>query len=84
MVLPCQRPLIIERLPDLPHRRIHTGDEIVDEPCVLVTYTSGFGAVPPEVQRFLTRNAHTVRGVAASGNRNRTTPHQATTTASSQ
>jgi protein involved in ribonucleotide reduction len=60
----------IDRLPSLARLHIRTGEESVHEPCVLVTYTSGFGAVPPEVQRFLSRHASTVRGVAASGNRN--------------
>ncbi|RIH88606.1 Protein NrdI [Meiothermus luteus] len=58
-----------ERLP-LPRRRILDGGEGVEEPCVLVTYTTGFGQVPPEVERFVERNRPFIRGVAASGNRN--------------
>ncbi|MGD8188951.1 class Ib ribonucleoside-diphosphate reductase assembly flavoprotein NrdI [Brevibacillus ginsengisoli] len=43
---------------------------IVDEPFILVTYTTGFGQVPDSSQRFLKRNARMLRGVSASGNRN--------------
>lgn len=42
----------------------------VDEPFVLVTYTTGFGEVPPRVRAFLERNYQHMLGVAASGNRN--------------
>lgn len=42
----------------------------VDEPFVLVTYTTGFGQVPQRVASFLQRNHEQLRGVAASGNRN--------------
>lgn len=42
----------------------------VDEPFVLVTYTTGFGQVPEKVQSFLESNSEHLRGVSASGNRN--------------
>lgn len=42
----------------------------VDEPFVLVTYTTGFGQVPEKVLSFLKRNHRYLKGVAASGNRN--------------
>lgn len=42
----------------------------VDEPFVLVTYTTGFGQVPEKVSNFLKRNFENLRGVSASGNRN--------------
>lgn len=42
----------------------------VDEPFMLVTYTTGFGQIPDRVSTFLKRNFHMMRGVAASGNRN--------------
>lgn len=42
----------------------------VTEPFVLVTYTIGFGEVPPKVSKFLDTNGHLLRGVAVSGNRN--------------
>lgn len=42
----------------------------VDEPFVLVTYTTGFGQVPEKVSSFLESNASRMIGVAASGNRN--------------
>jgi len=42
----------------------------VDEPYVLITYTTGFGQVPGKVSSFLQQNAKNMVGVAASGNRN--------------
>lgn len=42
----------------------------VDEPFVLITYTTGFGQVPPKVNEFLQCNHKMLRGVSASGNRN--------------
>lgn len=59
----------IERLP-VKRLRLLSGEERVEEPCVLVTYTTGFGQVPGEVERFARDNCAWVQGVAASGNRN--------------
>ncbi|PZA06005.1 MULTISPECIES: class Ib ribonucleoside-diphosphate reductase assembly flavoprotein NrdI [unclassified Meiothermus] len=59
----------VERLP-LRSLRLRDGEERVEEPCVLVTYTTGFGQIPPEVERFAQENRPFIRGVAASGNRN--------------
>ncbi|MGG1312625.1 MULTISPECIES: class Ib ribonucleoside-diphosphate reductase assembly flavoprotein NrdI [Cohnella] len=42
----------------------------LDEPFVLVTYTTGFGQAPERVLKFLKRNYRQLRGVSASGNRN--------------
>ncbi|MGU3473942.1 class Ib ribonucleoside-diphosphate reductase assembly flavoprotein NrdI [Paenibacillus sp. D51F] len=42
----------------------------LEEPFVLVTYTTGFGQVPPAVDAFLQRSGSYLRGVSASGNRN--------------
>lgn len=42
----------------------------IAEPCLLITYTTGFGQAPPEVLRFVENNRHLIVGVAASGNRN--------------
>ncbi|ALS28180.1 class Ib ribonucleoside-diphosphate reductase assembly flavoprotein NrdI [Paenibacillus cisolokensis] len=42
----------------------------LDEPFVLVTYTTGFGQVPQKVQSFLKQNHRYLRGVSASGNKN--------------
>ncbi len=42
----------------------------VEEPFVLVTYTTGFGQVPERVSAFLQENHTRLCGVAASGNRN--------------
>jgi|SRR5690606_4669941 protein involved in ribonucleotide reduction len=45
-------------------------DTIIEEPFLLLTYTDGFGDVPPIVQRFMDKNGKYCRGVAVSGNRN--------------
>ncbi|MCS7462609.1 class Ib ribonucleoside-diphosphate reductase assembly flavoprotein NrdI [Paenibacillus doosanensis] len=42
----------------------------IDEPFVLVTYTTGFGQPPEKVLHFLKRNYRRLAGVSASGNRN--------------
>ncbi|MCU6709540.1 class Ib ribonucleoside-diphosphate reductase assembly flavoprotein NrdI [Paenibacillus sp. J5C_2022] len=42
----------------------------IDEPYVLITYTTGFGQVPEKVASFLEAKHGMLRGVAASGNRN--------------
>lgn len=44
--------------------------EAIQEPFVLITYTTGFGQVPERVMSFLKRNSKHLRGVSASGNRN--------------
>ncbi|ETT58950.1 class Ib ribonucleoside-diphosphate reductase assembly flavoprotein NrdI [Paenibacillus sp. FSL R7-0204] len=42
----------------------------IDEPYVLVTYTTGFGQIPEKVSTFLERNHSRLKGIAASGNKN--------------
>lgn len=42
----------------------------LEEDFVLVTYTTGFGNVPTQVEDFLAKNHRHLRGVSASGNRN--------------
>lgn len=42
----------------------------IDEPYVLVTYTTGFGQIPAKVSSFLEHNHAGLRGIAASGNKN--------------
>lgn len=42
----------------------------IEEDYILLTPTIGFGEVPPQVQTFLEKNNHFLRGVVASGNRN--------------
>lgn len=59
----------VQKLP-LERYKISSGSEVVEQPCVLVTYTTGFGSVPSEVQRFVANNQHQILAVAASGNRN--------------
>lgn len=48
--------------------RIDTGDEVVSEPFILMTYTDGYGDIPAEVEAFLENgNAANMKGVIASG-----------------
>ncbi|CAM3551485.1 MULTISPECIES: class Ib ribonucleoside-diphosphate reductase assembly flavoprotein NrdI [Brevibacillus] len=54
---------------DMPTVQIQE-DLLLEEPFILVTYTTGFGQVPDKVQTFLKQNHSWMRGVAASGNRN--------------
>lgn len=54
---------------DLPSVQIEETTTL-DEPFVLVTYTTGFGKVPPKVLSFLENNHEKLVGVSASGNRN--------------
>lgn len=42
----------------------------IEEPYILITYTTGFGQVPDEVKSFLKENCSYIKGVAASGNKN--------------
>ena len=45
-------------------------DTIIQEPYILITYTTKFGEVPKSVSHFLERNYSYLAGVSASGNRN--------------
>lgn len=54
---------------DLPSIQIEEST-VLDEPFVLVTYTTGFGNPPEKVMSFLERNYEKMVGVSASGNRN--------------
>lgn len=60
----------VQKLGEVRAVRLHSGDETVNEPCLLLTYTTGMGQVPAEVQRFARHNGPWIRAVAASGNRN--------------
>lgn len=42
----------------------------IEEPFVLITYTTGFGQIPEKVLSFLHKNYPYLMGVSASGNRN--------------
>ncbi|WP_232697355.1 class Ib ribonucleoside-diphosphate reductase assembly flavoprotein NrdI [Brevibacillus daliensis] len=42
----------------------------LQQPYILVTYTTGFGQVPPTTQEFLQNNKDWMHGVVASGNKN--------------
>ena len=54
---------------DLPSIQIQDGLQ-VEEPFVLITYTTGFGNIPDNVERFLENNSIHLKAVSASGNRN--------------
>ncbi|MBP0724693.1 class Ib ribonucleoside-diphosphate reductase assembly flavoprotein NrdI [Bacillus sp. RG28] len=54
---------------NLPSIQIKDGLE-VEEPFVLITYTTGFGNIPDNVERFLENNSHHLKAVSASGNKN--------------
>lgn len=45
-------------------------DMRIEEPFVLITYTTGFGQIPDKSAAFLKQNHRWMAGVAASGNRN--------------
>lgn len=47
-----------------------TPDLIINEPYVLITYTTGFGEVPKSVNLFLAYNHTNIKGVIGSGNIN--------------
>ncbi|MGG0797039.1 class Ib ribonucleoside-diphosphate reductase assembly flavoprotein NrdI [Brevibacillus laterosporus] len=55
----------------LDFRCIQISDDIViNEPFILITYTTGFGQVPETTRQFLTQHSQWMKGVAASGNMN--------------
>ncbi|XID93533.1 class Ib ribonucleoside-diphosphate reductase assembly flavoprotein NrdI [Paenibacillaceae bacterium WGS1546] len=58
----------VEKL-KLPAVKIEASMQL-DQPFVLVTYTTGFGQVPEKVKAFLSTNHQKLLGVSASGNRN--------------
>ena len=60
----------VRKLPVTHHLKLCSGDERINQPCVLLTYTTGLGGVPLEVAHFAAAHASLIRGVAASGNRN--------------
>ncbi len=43
---------------------------VINEPFVLITYTTGFGEVPKEVETFLSNSYPFLKAVIGSGNRN--------------
>lgn len=47
-----------------------TADCVVDQPFILVTYTTGFGQAPQATLNFLAANGHLLQGVVSSGNMN--------------
>lgn len=49
--------------------RISTGDEELKEDFILLTYTTGYGEVPYEVEAFLSKNGAHLKGVVCSGDK---------------
>lgn len=49
--------------------KIENGSETADADFVLITYTDGYGEVPPEVEDFLASNYDKLRAVVASGDK---------------
>ncbi len=46
---------------------VQSGDEKMDGPFILFTYTDGFGDIPAEVDAFLQLNHDNLKGVVVSG-----------------
>ncbi len=46
---------------------IQSGDEVMEEPFILFTYTDGYGDIPMEVESFLMANGQNLKGVIVSG-----------------
>lgn len=51
--------------------KIASGEEVVKEAYILITYTDGAGIIPPAVEKFLDANHESCKGVAVSGNSER-------------
>ena len=51
--------------------KIVSGEELVKEDYILITYTDGVGIIPPIVEKFLDANHGSCKGVAVSGNSER-------------
>jgi protein involved in ribonucleotide reduction len=51
--------------------KITTGEETVDEPVLLITYTDGVGQLPAIVAAFVEKNRPYVKAAAVSGNKER-------------
>lgn len=47
-----------------------TGEEIIDEKFILITYTIGNGEIPQIVEKFMRKNYYNCKGLIGSGNRN--------------
>ena len=60
----------VKKLPYEKILKIKTGKEIIDEPTVFITYTTGIGQIPGNAQRFCETNKEHIVAVAASGNIN--------------
>ena len=62
---------IVDQLNQTDILKIESGNEVVDQDYILITYTDGQGIVPPVVESFLKKNHSYLKGVIASGNTER-------------
>ena len=51
--------------------KIQAGNELMNEPFILFTYTDGGGIIPVTINTFLQLNKDNLKGVIATGNRMR-------------
>lgn len=56
---------------DIDAMKITNENEIISEPFILFTYTDGHGIVPKVVDKFLQKNKENIKGVIATGNKDR-------------
>lgn len=57
---------IVDQL-DVDALEISSGNEVITEPYILITYNDGYGDVPAEVESFLDSNGENIKGVIVSG-----------------
>lgn len=60
----------VEKLKIINTKKIETGEEIVQQNFILITYTDMFGEIPKEIKIFLKNNQKFLKAVAGSGNKN--------------
>ena len=51
--------------------KITSGDEVIGEPFILITYTDGNGILPAAVDKFVSANKADIKAAAVSGNKER-------------
>lgn len=62
---------LVDRIAAADALKIVSGEETVKEDYILITYTDGYGIIPPAVEKFLDANHESCKGVAVSGNSER-------------
>lgn len=61
--------LFVNKLNTTDSLELKTGDEVIDEDFLLITYTPDMGEIPYEVEDFLEIHRDFCKGVAASGDK---------------